>query len=111
MSVYIIEHFRLPTARIRRGVLRTDGFVSVHAGYQGGKFVTRPLVFQGNHLVINYATSAAGSIRVEIQGASGNPIPNFRLQDSAEIFGDTIEHTVAWKDGSAVGALAGQPIS
>ena len=33
MSLYIIEHFRLPTARVRRGVLRTDGFVSVHAGY------------------------------------------------------------------------------
>ena len=46
MSVYIVEHFRLPTARVRRGVLRTDGFVSVHAGYQDGEFVTKPLVFR-----------------------------------------------------------------
>jgi len=110
MSVYILEHFRLPTVRVRRGVLRTDGFVSVHAGYQDGEFVTQPLVFRGDRLVINYSTSAAGSIRVEVQDATGNPIPDFRLQDSSELFGDAIEQTVAWKQDSAVGALAGRPI-
>ena len=110
MSVYIVEHFRLPTARVRRGVLRTDGFVSVHAGYQDGEFVTKPLVFDGRRLVINYSTSAAGSLRVEIQGANGDPIPDFRLQDSPEIFGDAIEQTVAWESGSDVAALAGRPI-
>ena len=110
MSVYILEHFRLPTARVRRGVLRTDGFVSVHAGYQDGEFVTKPLIFRGRRLVINYSTSAAGSIRVEIQDANGDPIPNFRLQDSPEIFGDAIEQTVTWEKGSAVSSLAGRPI-
>ena len=110
MSLYILEHFRLPTVRVRRGVLRTDGFVSVHAGYQEGEFVTKPLVFRGRQLVINYSTSAAGSIRVEIQEANGDPIPDFLLQDSPEIFGDAIEQTVAWEQGSAVDALAGKPI-
>ena len=28
--------------RVRRGVLRTDGFVSVHAGYDEGEFTTKP---------------------------------------------------------------------
>ncbi len=110
MSLYILEHFRLPTVRVRRGVLRTDGFVSVHAGYQEGEFVTKPLVFRGRQLVINYSTSAAGSIRVEIQEANGDPIPDFLLQDSPEIFGDAIEQTVAWEQGSTVDALAGKPI-
>ena len=32
MSVYWQEHLRHPTARLRRGVLRLDGFVSVNAG-------------------------------------------------------------------------------
>ena len=108
MSVYILEHFRLPTVRVRRGVLRTDGFVSVHAGYQDGEFVTKPLIFRGRQLVMNYSTSAAGSIRVEIQDAEGEPIPNFRLQDSPEIFCDAIEQTVAWENGSAVDSLAGR---
>ena len=110
MSVYIVEHFRLPSVRVRRGALRTDGFVSVHAGYQHGEFVTKPLIFRGRRLVINYSTSAAGSIRVEIQDAEGDPIPDFRLQDSREIFGDAIEQTVVWEQGSAVDALAGRPI-
>lgn len=29
--------------------------------------VTKPLVFQGQRLILNYSTSAAGSICVEIQ--------------------------------------------
>jgi hypothetical protein len=110
MSLYVVEHYRLPTARIRRRVLRTDGFASVHAGYQEGEFVTKPLVFDGRHLVLNYSTSAAGSIRVEVQDTSGNPIPDFRLQDSTEIFGDSIDQTVEWEQGSDLGALASRSI-
>jgi len=61
-------------------------------------------------LVINYATAAAGSIRVEIQDAGGKPLPGYALADSAETSGDEIEQVVAWKNASNVNPLAGKPV-
>ena len=87
-----------------------DGFVSVGAPYRGGEFTTRPLKFQGKHLVINFATSAVGSVRVEIQNAAGKTIDGYALADCPEIYGDAIEQVVRWEGGSDVGKLAGKPI-
>ncbi len=110
MSLYYMEHFRSPEVQIRRGVLRVDGFVSLQAGYKGGTVLTRPLRFAGSRLELNYATSAAGSIRVEIQAEDGSALPGYSLDDSAEIFGDEVERTVTWKDQSDLSALAGRTI-
>jgi hypothetical protein len=87
-----------------------DGFVSVQARLSGGEMLTRPLIFDGSRLLINYATSAAGSVRVEIQGADGQPIDRFALADCPEIYGDAIEQEVAWTGDPDLGALSGQPI-
>jgi hypothetical protein len=76
----------------------------------GGEFVTKPIVFKGSELEINYSTSAAGSIHVEIQDAKGNSIAGRALADCHEVFGDEIERTVAWKDGTSVKHLAGTPV-
>jgi hypothetical protein len=95
---------------MRRYTLRLDGFVSVNAGWKGGELVTRPLRFNGNRLSINFATSAAGSIRVEIQDAQGKPLPGFGLDDCPDIFGDAIDRTVDWDGSSDVGDLAGQSV-
>ncbi len=56
------------------------------------------------------ATSAAGDVRVEIQDASGKPLPGFTLDDCPPIFGDAIERTVTWKTGGDVGAFAGKSV-
>ena len=93
-----------------RFVLRTDGFASVQVGADIGEIVTQPLRFTGKELVINYSTSAGGSVRVEIQDESGQPIPGFSLADSSNLVGDTIEQPVSWKNGSDVLSLAGKPI-
>ena len=93
-----------------RYTLRPDGFVSVHADAAGGEFVTRPLTFTGKTLEINYSTSAAGTVRVEIQDAAGKPIPGFALADCPDIFGDRLEQIVEWKQGSDLGKLTGQPV-
>jgi hypothetical protein len=110
ISIYWTEHYMHPTCRVRRGTLRTDGFVSVNAPYAGGELVTHPLRFEGSELVINYATSAAGSVRVEIQDAKGQPLPGYELAESVELYGDEIEQVVAWKGGSDVGRLAGEGV-
>ncbi len=95
---------------VQRGTLRMDGFVSMHADYGGGEFTTKPLTFEGKELVMNYSTSAVGSVRVEIQDQEGNPLPAFTLADCPEIYGDAIEQVVKWKTGSDVSALAGQTV-
>jgi hypothetical protein len=110
LSLFWIEAYRHAGCRVQRGTLRLDGFVSIHAGYGGGELVTKPLRFEGRGLVLNYATSAAGSVRVEIQDRRGKPIPGFELEDCEEIYGDEIERAVVWKGGADVGALAGKPV-
>ena len=110
LSIYYSEHYRSPTCRTRRATLRLDGFVSVNAPFGGGELVTRPLVFDGNRLVLNYASSVAGGLRVEVQEPDGRPIDGYALEQCAEVFGDEIERTVAWDRGSDLGSLAGRPV-
>ncbi len=111
ISIYVSEAARQEHGnRLRRFTLRVDGFVSVQAPLSGGEFVTKPLVFSGSTLGMNFATSAAGSIRVEIQDESGNPVPGFALDNCPDIFGDALDRTVAWDGGTDVSSVSGQPI-
>lgn len=99
MSLYYNENYTHPTARVRRATIRPDGFASVHAPWEGGEFTTKPFTFEGRELEINYSTSVAGSIRVELLDADGKPIPGYRAAECYEIYGDEIERTVVWKKG------------
>ncbi|MGD8240850.1 MAG: hypothetical protein PVH68_20030 [Armatimonadota bacterium] len=111
ISIYVTEAARHPRGnRLRRFTIRVDGFVSVQAPLSGGELVTKPLVFSGSLLEINFSTSAAGSIRIEAQDESGTPIPGFALDDCPLIFGDALERTVTWKGGTDIGQLAGRPV-
>ncbi|MBN1347397.1 MAG: hypothetical protein JXQ73_32205 [Phycisphaerae bacterium] len=110
MSIYVQKGYGQPTHHLVRYALRLDGFASVSAPYRGGQMITKPLTFTGKMLEINYATSAAGGIRVEIQDAAGKPIPGYALADAIEIIGDEIERVVAWKGGADLGKLAGNPV-
>jgi hypothetical protein len=96
--------------RLRRYTIRLDGFVSLHAPLAGGDVTTKPLLFSGQRLSLNYATSAAGSVRLELQDATGQPIPGFSLADAEELYGDSVDQQVAWKNGRDVGPLIGKPV-
>jgi hypothetical protein len=110
LSLYWIEHYRHPTARLRRGTLRLDGFVSLNAGAAGGHVLTRPLRFQGDQLALNVATSAAGGVRVELQEPGGAPVPGYALEDCVELVGDSIEEAVRWRTTDRVTAFAGRAL-
>lgn len=111
LSIYWSEHYHQDEpVRLRRGTIRTDGFVSIHAGYGGGEMVTKTLTFEGNRLIINYASSAFGEIQAEIQDEQGKGIDGFRLDQCPLIYGDEIEHTVTWEGGSDVKRLSGKPV-
>jgi hypothetical protein len=95
---------------LRRYTLRLDGFVSVNAPLSGGELLTKPLIFTGNKLTLNFATSAAGDIRVEIQDENKHALAGFQLDECAPIFGDTPARTVSWNGGSDVSRLAGKTV-
>ena len=96
--------------RLRRYTIRVDGFVSVQAPLSGGELTTRTLQFDGTRLEINFSTSAAGSLRVELQDANGKPIPDFTLADCHRQFGDQLDRVVSWKQVADVSGLAGKPV-
>ena len=110
ISFYGRERGKAPSAYFRRFALRTDGFVSLSAGYPGGEATTRPFLFAGRELELNYSTSAVGLIRVEIQDASRRPLPGFSLDDCNEKFGDEIEGVVSWKGGRDLSTIIGRPV-
>ncbi len=111
LSFYATESYWTGTSSaVRRYTLRLDGFVSIHAPMKGGELITKPFTFTGKLLTLNFASSAAGGIQVEMQDATGKPIPGFTLADAEPQFGDSIERTVHWKNGSDVSALASQPV-
>lgn len=111
MSLYSIEgYYRGESCQMRRYAWRLDGCVSAHARLSGGEFVTRPLIFDGEALHINFATSAAGSVRIELQEAHRKPIPGYTLADGEEIYGDAVDHRVSWTGGEDLSRLAGQPV-
>jgi len=110
ISIYAMESSKSTQAGLRRYTLRVDGFVSVYARMKGGEMITTPLVFKGKELVMNYATSTAGSIRVEIQDEDGTPLEGYSLESCPEIYGDAIEEVVAWEGGADMGKLAGKPV-
>lgn len=124
ISLYVLRHYTYPSVHIERMTLRLDGFSSIRAGGQGGELITKPLIF-GNggdlsksitQLELNYATSAAGSLQLEIQDAAGHPLPGLTLEDSPVLYGDVIDQPVDWKrpgtrtDQYFLNSLAGKPI-
>ncbi len=110
-SIFSGEHYYMEGAvKLRRFTYRPDGFVSANAPWSGGGLLTKPLVFNGSRLEINFASAAAGSVRIEVQDLDGKPCPGFALKDCQQIFGDDLKRSVLWKGNSDIGALAGKPV-
>jgi hypothetical protein len=110
LSVYGVEDNWKRATRLRRYTLRIDGFVSLHAPLAQGELVTRPLRFTGKQLSLNFSTSGAGSIWVELQDEAGMPLPGFSHADCYEQFGDSLDRRVLWKSGNDVSSLSGKPV-
>ena len=80
------------------------------AGYDSGELITKPIMFSGNRMLLNYSTSAVGSLRVELQDKQGQPFPDFALDDCPEIYGDRVDNAVSWKASTDVSSLAGKTV-
>lgn len=93
-----------------RATIRLDGYVSVEAGNDEGSFVTPPLRFKGNTLVLNVAVQPGGNLRVGVLDATGRPVPGLSTADCAPITGDHIRHAVVWNARTNLASLADHPI-
>jgi hypothetical protein len=62
--------------------------------------ITRPIVFCGSSLRLNFSTSAAGSVHAEIQDPAGRAVEGFELENCRQVFGDAIDRQVRWKTDS-----------
>lgn len=114
ISLYATEYYwtGAPASKLRRYTIRLDGFVSVHAPLSGGMLLTKYFTFKGDSLELNFSTSAAGSIQIEIQDSKGEPIPGFTEANCKPIFGDSVGRNITWNNnaGSGLSALEGRII-
>ncbi|MBO9605656.1 MAG: hypothetical protein J7639_06880 [Paenibacillaceae bacterium] len=109
LSLYVCEHYEWDDAHIRRVSVPRHRFASVGAGRDGGEFVTKPLVFAGSRLLLNYATSAPGTLTVQVEREDGAAVPGFAFADAEELYGDELEHAFVWRGGD-LAQLAGAPV-
>ena len=110
-SVYATEaYYTGPHSRVRRFSYRVDGFVSAHGSAEGGFLRTKPLTFQGEKLVVNFATSGNGRVRIELQDAGGQPVEPYTLANCVALRGDSIEQDVTWRGQGNVKSLSGKPV-
>jgi len=86
-----------------RYVIRTDGFISVHAGSEEGNLTTKPLIYSGNRMEINFSTSAVGFVQVEMIDTNGNVVAK-----SQPMVGDAIDSPVVWPEGEAISQWSGK---
>jgi len=110
MSIYVNQDYAQPSAHLRRYSMRLDGFSSLSAGFGGGEMLSKPFTFDGNALELNYSTSAAGEILVEILDVNGNKIPGYSKEECQPVIGNEISRTVYWNDSDDVSELSGTPV-
>jgi hypothetical protein len=97
ISMLSSEGYYLDLCSLRKYSWRLDGFISIHAGFQQGELITKPLKISGRILVLNLSTSAMGWVKVEIlDSVSKVPLPGYELNNCHEIFGDSTSLLVTW---------------
>ncbi len=90
LSIYLCEQYG-DTAELIRYTYRRDGFASVKADYQPAKLITKPFVFEGEELTMNFRTSARGCIYLTVTDEFNVPIPGY---STGELFGDALDRIV-----------------
>ena len=95
ISMFMVaNHWMGIPAKLFRYTMRIDGFVSYNATYKPQILTTKPFVFEGDELYINFSTSAIGYMYIKIKDENGKEI------NSYELFGDKIDRQVGFKDGT-----------
>lgn len=87
---------------IERYAIRKDGFVSLHADAEECQLTTKPFIYKGNSLKINFSTSAYGRVQITIRSLKGKTLT------SCELFGDSTDRHVTFD--APVSSLEGETV-
>jgi hypothetical protein len=98
--------------------LPLDGFVSLEAGPNPGIVTTKPIVFMGSRLVVNFEASlkgsalvdAASSLKVELLDAAGKTLAGFGQEEAVPISRTGVRQQVSWQGGTGLAGAAGRPV-
>ncbi len=87
-SIFMKEgHRSMKPAVLYRHVIRKDGFVSLHSDYEESRVFTKDFEYQSGTMYLNFSTSAAGHIFVNVLDENDKPIDGYT---SCELFGDSV---------------------
>jgi len=104
LSMFMVANYWMGIpAELYRYTIRIDGFVSYNATYKPQVLTTKPFIFEGDELFINFSTSAIGYLYIGIKDEDGNEINSYKL------FGDKIDRQVGFKDGTP-SQFKGKPV-
>ena len=92
---------------LNRYEIRKDGFACYMADGEERILVTKPLVFEGSELHMNFQTSAYGYLYVDVLDEEGNPLSE---KESFEVYGDNIDRKICFSDDSDFSEYAGKPV-
>lgn len=107
-NIYTIDrHFSFDYAKpLNRYEIRKDGFACYMSDGEEKVLYTKPIIFDGSTLHLNFETSAYGYIYVSILDENDNEISN---GESVEVFGNTIDRRVVF-DNCDISSYKGKPI-
>lgn len=92
LSFYVFErHISQHPTTLRRYTCRLDGLISYRADYAPQRLVTKPILYEGGQLSLNFSTSARGYIYVTARCGK-------ETIESCELFGDTLDRIVPFSE-------------
>ncbi len=106
---YVEEKYMWDDCSIVRYSIPKYRFGSVYANSDGGSILTKPFIYEGSGLFINYATSGAGYISAAVLDETEKAVEGFGFEECGEIYGNELQKEVLW-DGKPLGDLKGQKI-
>ncbi len=105
LSFFVGEDFMSQRGDFIRYTVRLDGFFSWNAGFNGGTVLTKPFIFSGSNLEVNFATSIYGALFATICDEDGNELEGYR---SNNLFGDSVDRPMHFQKD--LKELEGKPI-
>jgi hypothetical protein len=110
MSIYVTCGYGTGSPRLERRTLRLDGFAALHAGYEPGFAITKPLRLSGTALEVNFSASSIGWLKVTVLDEQERELPGFGAAEAEELAGDAIARRVSWRGGRSLRELADRTV-
>lgn len=89
---------------------KPDRLIALSAGKDPAQLISTRFPLASTDMKINAAIANEGSVRVEILDAKGIPIPGFGLDQCVPLTGDSLAHTVEWRDKPDRSVLANKTL-